>query len=879
MSQTSLFAKANNPDYLYFDLQTTNVYNNELSTQPNLKFLESRDSPIVPNSGDYHMSVIRFQTDNYNLPVLLAEPDLTTSNSGPFDPKKTIHKVAVYTENAYIPYSSPGIVAANPAVVSGAAVAGDEFGTRLQSAFDDSNRFVVGAPSQGTNPGEVYYFDVDSSPVTKQALPVPGTQNNERNGSGVGISHDGQRIISCAYGDPGELYLYNYTRSAGVWSLDSSMNTTLNADERGQMLATNSMEADGTDKGQIIVGSKFDENKGTIHIYSIDLTTGAFNQELSFSTAVTNANFGAAVAMSATGYVAVATQPNFINPSVSITGAVVIFTNTDRTTPTWIYNQTLHAPGSFGTNSGYGASVALDAGGNTIVVGSPYAGTYGSVVVYTLSSGIWNQTQIIDGSSGNGFGTSVALSPNNGLMYIGRTDQTIEVYTFGTTWTFLTSITKTDQSEFGKHIITGGFQGLRLITGSSNPAGTGVQGGIVDLFDNDTYASVYPVPNGTLNIPQVKSVYWTPDQEAEAPPRSQLTGRNTAIFPYYRCHSYEAFISSVNQAIEQAFISNYNHLWTNWVSTASATEKAVFLDAAYRSFSTPPIIDWSNTNLATFFVNQCFNSYLDNNYAVPKTNWTNNTTSHTATGIEERRPPFNFKIAFNSSLYALFNSFPAKEKILTIGGVKERYYEMSFFSSGKDLVTAVPPLTGVPYSGNTTYSFSSVYRDSITGRYTIPIPTTGEIVYSYVNDFIKQVQELVTITTWTPINAIVFTSNTLPIVPNQVSAVSTLGVEPTPSSTGNDFALIITDIQSSDGFLPNILYVPSGENRYIDMTGNQPIRNIDINVFYRVKTGQLIPLRLPSGGTASIKLLFKKKIQAEKQKIQFQKLSVKDTGA
>jgi hypothetical protein len=877
MSQTSLFAKANNPDYLYFDLQTTNVYNNELSTQPNLKFLESRDSPIVPNSGDYHMSVIRFQTDNYNLPVLLAEPDLTTSNSNPFDPQKTIHKVAVYTEKAYIPYSSPGIVAASPAVVSGAAVAGDAFGTRLQPAFDDYQRFVVGAPTATSEPGAVYFIDVDANP-NKQVLPVPGTSGNARNGSGVGISHDGERIISCAYGDPGELYLYNYTRSAGVWSLDSSMNTTLNAEAGGQMLATNTMEPDGSDKGQIIVASKFDTNKGTINIYSINLTTGVFTQELTFTGSTTNGNFGEAVAMSATGYVAVATQPGSF-AGTNVPGYVAIFTNSSRSTPTWNLVQGLQAPGSFGTNSYYGASVALDSGGNTIVVGAPNAGAHGAVVIYTLSAGVWNQTKIIAGTSGTGFGRSVALSGNGGLMYIGRTDKRIEVFEYGTDWTFLTSVAKTDQALFGEHIIVGGFQGLRLMTGSSNPAGTGIQGGIVDLFDIDTYESFYPVPGGTLNIPQVQSVYWEPDQEAEAPPRSQLTGRNTAIFPYYRCHSYEAFISVVNEAIGQAFISNYNHLWTNWFTTASATEKAVFLDAAYRSFSTPPLIDWSNTNLATFFVNQCFNSYLDNNYAVPKTNWTNNTTSHTATGIEERRPPFSFKIAFNSSLYALFNSFPAKEKILTIGGVKERYYVLDFFATGKDLVTAAPTLTGVPYSSGVSYTFNSVYRDSLTGRYTIPIPTTGEIVYSYVNDFIKQAQELVTITTWTPINAIVFTSNTLPIVPNQVSAVSTLGVEPTPSSTGNDFALIITDIQSSDGFLPNILYVPSGENRYIDMTGNQPIRNIDINVFYRVKTGQLIPLRLPSGGTASIKLLFKKKIQAEKQKIQFQKLSVKDTGA
>jgi hypothetical protein len=43
------------------------------------------------------------------------------------------------------------------------------------------------------------------------------------------------------------------------------------------------------------------------------------------------------------------------------------------------------------------------------------------------------------------------------------------------------------------------------------------------------------------------------------------------------------------------------------------------------------------------------------------------------------------------------------------------------------------------------------------------------------------------------------------------------------------------------------------------MTGNTPLTNIDINVYWRDKLGQLIPFFLPSGATATIKFLFEKK--------------------
>ena len=895
MSQTSLFAKSNNPDYIYFDLQTTNVYNNDLNVQPALKFLESRDAPLVPNSGDYHMSVIRFQTDNYNLPVLLAEPDLSSTNAGPFDPAKTIHKVAVLTDDAFIPYASTGITPLDPAYFSGAGVAGDKFGASISILSDEDaeNEVLVGAPNESTsaNFGRVFHFNN----TTKTTLPNAATLIQEGYGVAFGRGQGEERFALTTGKIGTEGYIASYKRNeAGVWSsLVSPYNALVDSFLHISTSKFDFLGDANTDKLQLMVGGPEDDDGGTasgrVGIYSMS-AAGVFAAKLSIHSTTANHKFGTAVAMSWFGNIAVGTSLRASN--VAGSGYVRIFENTSGLdTSSWaeLTTSKLTQPAGFNPNSHFGASVALSDDGDILFVGAPlYSPTgttdnEGAVVIYFRStSTTWVVKSVIEGGAGQKLGTSISCSRDGQVLMIGSEGtHDVSIYQVSDVTgvaSLYAHVSNPDQHSFGNLVV---FQdsGYTLYAGSSAASGAGIQGGIVDRFELINQASHYPIPNGVLNIPSVKQVLWSPDLTSEAaPPKSQLTGRNTAIFPYYQCHSYEYFVSLVNDAIAEASIANYSHLWTTWFSSASDREKQVFLDAAYRSFPTPPLMDW-DTDLATFFVNQLYNTKLSGNNAVPDTNWETNQSSNTITGTAEPRPPFNFKLAFNSSLYALFNSFPAKETILTIGGVKERYYVLDFLSTGKDTSINNPILNKVPVGASgAVYNFDVDYRNPFTGHIVIPTPTTGPFTYSYINEFIRQQQELSTIPTWTPINAIVFTSNTLPIVPNQVSAVSTLGVQATPSSTGNDFALIITDIQSSDGFLPNILYVPSGENRYIDMTGNQPIRNIDINVFYRVKTGQLIPLRLPSGGTASIKVLFKKKIQAEKQKIQFETLKVKDTG-
>tara|TARA_R110000796_G_scaffold101086_4_gene209822 strand:- start:1958 stop:3163 length:1206 start_codon:yes stop_codon:yes gene_type:complete len=189
------------------------------------------------------------------------------------------------------------------------------------------------------------------------------------------------------------------------------------------------------------------------------------------------------------------------------------------------------------------------------------------------------------------------------------------------------------------------------------------------------------------------------------------------------------------------------------------------------------------------------------------------------------------KLYFNAPLFALFNSFPAKY----VG------YSSSDASEGRNFQIEVVDIGG----SNTSVIFPSGVVGDDNDQYNV----------------INVTQEYSTTASWSPITAIVFTSNTLPIEPNQVSTPY-IFINGIPTLGGNDANQenIITDIVSSDGnYRPNLVYYPTAEYRRIHMYGNRPLHNLDINIHYRLKSGQLIPFRLFSGGVVTLKIGFLKK--------------------
>jgi hypothetical protein len=137
-----------------------------------------------------------------------------------------------------------------------------------------------------------------------------------------------------------------------------------------------------------------------------------------------------------------------------------------------------------------------------------------------------------------------------------------------------------------------------------------------------------------------------------------------------------------------------------------------------------------------------------------------------------------------------------------------------------------------------------------------------DVITNITYNVIEVIQEYSTISAWSPISSIVFTSNTLPIVPNQVSKPTIFVEGGTLGNYGNNsnFQQIITDLVTDDGFYkPNIVYNPTAEYRLIELTGNTPLTNFDVSIFWKDKVGRLTPFYLGSGCVCTLKVLFTKK--------------------
>ncbi|MDB4352880.1 hypothetical protein OAA60_05575 [Porticoccaceae bacterium] len=179
------------------------------------------------------------------------------------------------------------------------------------------------------------------------------------------------------------------------------------------------------------------------------------------------------------------------------------------------------------------------------------------------------------------------------------------------------------------------------------------------------------------------------------------------------------------------------------------------------------------------------------------------------------------KIFFNTSLAQLFSSFPVIINSTT-PGLNAQLITNSFNESN---IIAYPP-------SNPTY------------------------------DAIQVFQEYSTIALWSPITAIVFTSNTLPIISNQVSTPIVFNNGSSFGGNGNNSLVnqVITDFISDSGiYKPNLVYEPTAQYRWIELLGNRPLTTFDLQVYWKDRYGVLNPFYLSSGSTASIKILFSKK--------------------
>jgi len=332
--------------------------------------------------------------------------------------------------------------------------------------------------------------------------------------------------------------------------------------------------------------------------------------------------------------------------------------------------------------------------------------------------------------------------------------------------------------------------------------------------DGDFY-NITPY-NLTLSFSNISTTTYTSavtyipnDRTASAPswnPSSpQALTLEQLTSPYYYVYNYEVFINMINQTLTNAF-------WgVNGARYASIGGVKPWLSASGTTVSTyqPPSMSFNVDALTAILTgdNAIFSQ-----------------TTLTTT------PSF---IYFNQSLSTLFNSFP---------------YEFQN-------VRPESPL----------WSYIVFNTNAGAGLYIVSTYSAlGVITPAYTA--IQVYQDHQTASLMNPVQSIVFTSTLLPVVMENVGTPSILnGTAPnsiTLGSTANIFPVVtdfIVPFSATNGYVPDISYVPNGEYRLVDLYGESPCNQVDIQVFWKDQYGLLHPFLLGSGCSGSLKLMFRRK--------------------
>lgn len=351
--------------------------------------------------------------------------------------------------------------------------------------------------------------------------------------------------------------------------------------------------------------------------------------------------------------------------------------------------------------------------------------------------------------------------------------------------------------------------------------------------------NTFPPPDaGTTVFVASENVVWIPeDSIAPVPTTTPIDYTN---YPYYYCYSYQYFINLVNKALSDAYT-------------------AAIAGRPGSTYIAPPFLKFED-GIISMVANetQFFNNYdgtVNNN---------------------------GLAIFFNTSLYNLFSSlttikyaepllnpkniplpiFPFAKSVLNdpTNALGLNYQILNYFDqSSLNVVRIYKNLTSVPITSGASYTAYNCPCDNS------PLPT------------------------WNPIETIVFTTSLLPVVSEIVGAPVIYGqpyanpyvsvVEPEiiidpvtfkvtlqyPQSTPDNANIlaVLTDftkqLDSGTELKPSITYTPVSEFRLTDLYDEKPINQLEISVFWKDKFGLLHPFKLGAGGTATIKIMFRKK--------------------
>jgi len=311
-----------------------------------------------------------------------------------------------------------------------------------------------------------------------------------------------------------------------------------------------------------------------------------------------------------------------------------------------------------------------------------------------------------------------------------------------------------------------------------------------------------PSPTAPHTVLQQNVAWFPEDASATAPTGNVPDAYN--MDPYYYAYTYQHLINVINATLQ--------NMWSTLGSPFSSTnESSIFLTL--------------ENNMVSLYANKFL--CQTNSLGVPVS------TSGLPTSSKW------IKVYFNSELYNLFSSLEAikQPQPLAFTTPTASYlntnYQLLFIRdrSSKNNATVSTVFTTIPPSNNDLMVVNS-------SEYS-PLPY------------------------WNPIDKIVFTTAQLPVVPQLIAAASNYYTNTQNVSTNADTQYILCDfsaqLKTGTEYKPNISYVPPAEYVLSELYSDKELYSISIFVHWKDKFGDLHPFYLEPGGTALLKIMFRKK--------------------
>ena len=322
------------------------------------------------------------------------------------------------------PYFSAGELTAADGAAS------DAFGSDIALTSDGATA-LIGAYGHAGG-GSAYVFTRDGTGYQQsQELRAPDSTSADCFGGRVALSADGAVAMAsneCHNGNQGAVDVFDL--SDGTYQFAQELSSPDGSDfGAGIGLSANGGDAIiGDLKGQTMDGSVWN---GSVYLFARSESGYSQTEELADPTQ-TGSYFGVAVALSASGSEAIvgAVGHHFTSP---FDGAAFVYQLTDgvATGSPQVLSAAGTALGSWSQSGGFGGAVALSADGDTALVGASAqpssnpianAARTGEAFVFSLGDKGFQQTGELappDGTDGDQFGSSVALSGDGTVALIG----------------------------------------------------------------------------------------------------------------------------------------------------------------------------------------------------------------------------------------------------------------------------------------------------------------------------------------------------------------------------------------------------------------------------------------------------------------------------